>query len=172
MAAMTSKTGSRQGTLPLGVPNPQRRVGDDYSQLVALNRAMELRGTALKNALDPLIDVNQWMRTFAMMSLNGTDDIYSRIWEHNFRFYVRPTDNKIIVLQWDLDRSFQLSAGASIPPTSGSVVKLFSIPQYRRLFDGHLDDLIDTTSTRTTRPAGQATSPLQPDTHRMDSWAM
>ena len=136
------------------------RGRDDYSQLVALNRAMELRGTALKNALDPLIDVNQWMRTFAMMSLNGTDDIYSRIWEHNFRFYVRPTDNKIIVLQWDLDRSFQLSAGASIPPTSGSVVKLFSIPQYRRLFDGHLDDLIDTTfnSNYTTRWASHFTT--------------
>lgn len=125
------------------------RGRDDYSQLVALNQAMELRGTALKNALDPLIDVDQWMRTFAMASLNGTDDVYGRIWEHNFRFYVRPTDNKILIFQWDLDRSFQLSTGASVPPTRNSVVKLFSIPQYRRLFDGHLHDLIRTTFNST-----------------------
>jgi hypothetical protein len=125
------------------------RGRDDYSRLVALNQAMELSGTALKNALDPIIDVDQWMRTFAMMSLNGTDDVYGRIWEHNFRFYVRPTDQKIMIFQWDLDRSFQLASGASVTSDRNSVVKLFSIPQYRRLFDGHLDDLIHTTFNST-----------------------
>lgn len=121
------------------------RGRDDYSQLVALNQAMDLSGMALKSALDDLIDVDQWMRTFAMMALNGTDDIYSRIWEHNFRYYVRPTDNKIIIFQWDLDRSFQLGTTSSVIPNRNSVVKLFSIPQYRRLFDGHLNDLTVTT---------------------------
>jgi hypothetical protein len=136
------------------------RGRDDYSRLIALNQAMSLSGTALKDALDPLIDVDQWMRTFAMMSLNGTDDVFSRIWEHNFRYYVRPSDQKIIVLQWDLDRSFQLAAGASVIPDRNTVVKLFSIPQYRRLFDGHLDDLIDTTfnSTYMTRWASHFTT--------------
>ena len=128
------------------------RGRDDYSQLIALNQAMELSGTALKTELDKIIDVNQWMRTFAMMSLNGTDDVYSRIWEHNFRYYVRPTDGKILIFQWDLDRSFQLSTTSSVTPSRNSVVKLFSIPQYRRSFDGHLNDLIETTfnSTYTT----------------------
>jgi hypothetical protein len=125
------------------------RGRDDYSQLVALNQAMDLSGTSLKAALDELIDVDQWMRTFAMMSLNGTDDIYSRIWEHNFRYYVRPTDNKIIIFQWDLDRSFQLGTTSSVIPSRNSVVKLFSIPQYRRLFDGHLNDLTVTTFNST-----------------------
>jgi hypothetical protein len=122
------------------------RGRDDYSQIIALNQALgNLSGTALKDALDPLIDVDQWMRTFAMMSLNGTDDIFSRIWEHNFRYFVRPTDGKIIVLQWDLDRSFQLGTNSSITPDRNTVTKLFTIPQFRRLFDGHLDDLVTTT---------------------------
>lgn len=34
-------------------------------------------------------------------------------------------------------------------PTKNSVVKLFSIPQYRRLFDGHLNDLIQSTFNST-----------------------
>jgi len=125
------------------------RGRDDYRQLVALNQAMELNGTALQTALDDLIDVDQWMRTFAMMSLNGTDDIYSRIWEHNFRYYVRPTDQKIIIFQWDLDRSFQLGTTSSVTPDRNSVTKLFAIPPYRRLFDGHLNDLIETTFNST-----------------------
>jgi hypothetical protein len=125
------------------------RGKDDYSQLVALNQAMNLSGSNLKTALDDLIDVDQWMRTFAMMSLNGTDDVFSRIWEHNFRYYVRPTDGKIIIFQWDLDRSFQLGATSSVPPNRNSVTKLFSIPQYRRIFDGHLNDLTETTFNTT-----------------------
>ena len=125
------------------------RGRDDYSQLIALNQAMELSGPALTAALDDLIDVDQWMRTFAMMSLNGTDDVFSRIWEHNFRYYVRPTDGKIMIFQWDLDRFFQLSTTSSVTPDRNSVVKLFALPQYRRLFDGHLNDLSETTFNST-----------------------
>ncbi|MBK1827642.1 lamin tail domain-containing protein [Haloferula rosea] len=128
------------------------RERDDYSRIIELNQAVgNLSGSELKNALDSIIDVNQWMRTFAMMSLNGTDDVYSRIWEHNFRFFVRPTDGKIIIMQWDLDRSFRLAAGSSVIPTVNKqgtpypVAKIFSIPEYRRLFDGHLNDLVQTT---------------------------
>ncbi|MDB4669818.1 lamin tail domain-containing protein, partial [bacterium] len=138
------------------------RDRDDYSKIVALNQAMSLEGEALKQVLDELIDADQWMRTFAQTSLNGTDDILGRIWEHNFRFYVRPTDGKIIALQWDLDRTFRLATSGSltsglqsaVPTTNRSGVvhpfaKIFEIPQYRRLFDGHLDDQIDTTFNST-----------------------
>ena len=128
------------------------RDRDDYSQIIALNQAIgNLSGSALKTALDDLIDVDQWMRTFAMLSLNGSDDIYGRLWEHNFRFYVRPTDGKIICLQWDLDRTFRLAANAPVVPTVNRdgtpypVAKVFAIPEYRRIFDGHVDDLIQTT---------------------------
>ncbi len=121
------------------------RGRDDYSAMVALNQAMSrLSGAALKAAVDDLIDVNQWMRSFAIMSLNGTDDIYGRIWEHNFRYYVRPTDGKIMIYQWDLDRSFRLGSNASMTP-GNNLARLFTIPEYRRIFDGHVLDLIETT---------------------------
>ncbi|MDF1863087.1 MAG: lamin tail domain-containing protein, partial [Verrucomicrobiales bacterium] len=128
------------------------RDRDDYSQIIALNQAVgNLSGTALKEALDSIIDVNQWMRTLAMMSLNGTTDTYGRVHEHNFRFFVRPTDGKIIIMQWDLDSAFALATGGPVIPTVNRegapypVAKLFAIPEYRRVFDGHLDDLIQTT---------------------------
>lgn len=138
------------------------RGRDDYSELVALNRAMELSGTALRDAVEPLIDVDQWMRCFAMASLNGTDDITGRLYPHNFRFYVRPTDRKIMVFQWDLDRSFNISSNASIPPYAGNLAKLFNIPQFRRVFDGQLQDLIQSTfnSTYTTPWASHLTTVL------------
>ncbi|MDG2124123.1 MAG: lamin tail domain-containing protein [Verrucomicrobiales bacterium] len=121
------------------------RERDDYTQIIALNRVMRLRGNALRSAIEPLIDVDQWMRTLAQIALNGTDDIYSRIWEHNFRFYVRPTDKKIIILQWDLDRSFNLSTSSSLTPDRNNVRNLFTIPAFQRQFDAHVLDLVQTT---------------------------
>ena len=125
------------------------RGRDDYSRIVALNQTVgNLRGVELKTSLDELIDVDQWMRSFAMFSLNGNDDTYGRIWPHNFRFYVRPTDQKIMIFQWDLDRAFNLSTSASVTP-GNNISRLFSIPEYRRLFNGHLLDLAETTFNST-----------------------
>ncbi|MFT5109905.1 MAG: hypothetical protein ACI9UA_005557, partial [Pseudoalteromonas tetraodonis] len=121
------------------------RGRDDYSQIIAVNQAVgNLSGTELKNALDPIIDADQWMRTFAMATLTATGDTYGRVWEHNFRYYVRPSDQKVIVFQWDLDSAFGLGSSTSILPTRNTIRKLFSIPQYRRLFDGHIEDIVNT----------------------------
>ena len=120
------------------------RGRDDYSQIIAVNQAVgNLTGSELKDALDPIIDADQWMRTFAMATLTGSGDTYGRVWEHNFRYYVRPSDQKVIVLQWDLDSAFGLGASASILPTRNNIRKLFRIPQYRRLFDGHVEDIVN-----------------------------
>ena len=121
------------------------RGRDDYSQIIAVNQAVgNLTGSELKDALDPIIDADQWMRTFAMATLTGSGDTYGRVWEHNFRYYVRPSDQKVIVLQWDLDSAFGLGASDSILPTRNNIRKLFRIPQYRRLFDGHVEDIVNT----------------------------
>ncbi|MDB4506600.1 lamin tail domain-containing protein [Akkermansiaceae bacterium] len=156
--------GSDKETYRWGFQIRSDRDRDDYSKIVALNQAFDLTGAAFKAAMDELIDVDQWMRTFAMLSLNGNDDTFGRIWEHNIRFYVRPTDGKIIALLWDLDRAFRLGTSGSL--TSGlqsafpstqdaratrsagiwSIAQLYEIPQYRRLFEGHLEDLVETTT--------------------------
>lgn len=144
--------GSNKETIRWGFQKRSARDRDDYSRIIDLNDVFELDGEAFANALEQIADVDQWMRVFAMMSLNGTDDVFSRLWEHNFRFYVRP-DGKVVVMQWDLDRTFRLStsdASTILPSTNrdgdpSSIAKLFTIPRFERLFHGHVDDLINTT---------------------------
>ncbi|MGJ8642973.1 MAG: lamin tail domain-containing protein [Luteolibacter sp.] len=148
--------GSDKETIRWGFQKRSARDRDDYSRIIDLNDVFELDGEAFANALDQVADVDQWIRVFAMMSLNGTDDVFSRIWEHNFRFYVRP-DGKVVVMQWDLDRAFRLStsdASTILPTVNGvgdpsSIAKLFTIPRFERLFYGHVDDLINTTFNST-----------------------
>ena len=121
------------------------RVKDDYSLLIALSQACSLTDTALEDRITEVMDVSQWMRTFAMESLCGNDDFYGRAHDHNFRLYQRPQDNKMVALPWDLDRAFRLSTAAALWPTRLNLRKVIELPGNKRLYYGHLHDMINTT---------------------------
>lgn len=126
-----------------------QRRGDDYSSIVRLNRAFALSGSAFTSEIEATIDVDQWMRTWAIMGLYGNDDQYGRLYAHNWRLYQRPTDDRLIALPWDLDRAFNLAANAPLTPTSFNIRDLFEVPAYRRAFDQHVLDLVRTTFNTT-----------------------
>ena len=123
------------------------RERDDYRQIVALNKAFSLTGPELQSALVDVIDVDQWLRTFAVMRLFGNRDFYSQPsgyqghWRHNFQAYVRPEDNRVLVLPWDIDESFQISTSSTIFGV-GNVTKLIQLPDNLHYYYGHLDDLM------------------------------
>ena len=120
------------------------RDRDDYSAIVGASKALDLSGQEMEDAAAEFIDLDQWARGFAAMSLVGNDDTYSRVWEHNLRYYQRPTDGRLIVLPWDLDRGFQL--GTSAPLIGGNAVgRLLKRPVPERLVQGHALDMIETT---------------------------
>ncbi len=129
-----------------------KRRGDDYTGMVRFNRAFALAGAAFEAEIEQVIDVDQFMRTWAIMSLYGNDDQYGRLYEHNWRIYERPTDGKFIALPWDLDRAFLLSSNASLIPTTNqagqaqAIQRLFTVPKWKRLFDSHILDIVATTA--------------------------
>ncbi len=129
-----------------------KRRGDDYTKMVRFNRSFGLTGAAFEKEIEAVIDVDQFMRTWAVMSLYGNDDQYGRLYEHNWRIYERPTDGRLIALPWDLDRAFLLATNASLTPTvntNGSpqaIQRLFAVPRWKRLFDSHLADIAATTA--------------------------
>ena len=122
--------------------NQRRR--DDYSGLIDTCRTFSLAGDDLDRESRQVLDVSQWMRTFAMQSLVGNDDTYSRLYNHNFRMIQRPEDGRLLAMPWDLDRSFNLSTSASLWG-GRNVQKLIELPGSRRLFYGHALDMITTT---------------------------
>lgn len=122
-----------------------KRGGDDYSSIVRLNRAFALSGAAFADEMSETIDVDQWMRTWAIMGLYGNDDQFGRLYAHNWRVYQRPTDGRLIALPWDLDRAFNLGTNSPMLPTSHAITGLFAVPSFKRAFDHHLLDLVRTT---------------------------
>jgi hypothetical protein len=126
---------------------------DEYRPLIQLNQTFSLIGGALAQAIPDIIDVDQWLRTFAMVRLIGCRDFYTQpggppgSWNHNFIAYIRPEDNRVLALPWDLDESFQ-------EPINGSLIgnmnlaKIINLPGNLRLTYGHYHDLITRFYTR------------------------
>jgi len=119
------------------------RAKDDYSRIIDMAKAFSLTGEELQKAVDEVIDVEQWARTFALMSLAGIGDTYSQGNPHNLNFYVRPEDNKVIAMPWDWDFTFNRPVNS--PLWGGkNIGKIFDLGANSRIFYRQLVDLMDT----------------------------
>ncbi|RZO17883.1 MAG: hypothetical protein EVB09_03215, partial [Verrucomicrobiaceae bacterium] len=125
----------------------KNRDEDDYSGLINLLNTMGLSGQAYRDSIEDVIDVDQWLRSFAVQNLGGIGDNYathgSGAW-HNAIFYIRPTDGKAMYFPWDMDFTFTNGATSGVTPST-DLNKLIGIgPKYERAYYGHLLDIIET----------------------------
>ena len=123
------------------------RDADDYSGLINLLNTMGLSGQLYRDSVEEVIDVDQWLRSFAVQNLGGIGDNYathpSGAW-HNAIFYIRPNDGKAMYFPWDMDFTFTNGATSGVTPSS-DLNKLIGIgPKYERAYYGHLLDIIET----------------------------
>ena len=128
------------------------RMADDFSPLIEFAKTMDLSGAALEAAVPLVMDIDQWMRASAMVSLTGSWDQYilGPNSLHNMMVYVRPRDNRILMLPWDMDTAFKRSATQPLTFSPGNIPtknlqKILDIPAYERLLFGHFQDIIATT---------------------------
>ena len=125
------------------------RDRDHYEPILRASAAMEMDGLAFDRATAEAFDIDQWARAFAMMALNGNDDFYTRLWEHNLRMYHRADDNRLLALPWDFDRAWRLSASSPlIGRLNGAgqelaLPRLLERPANLRIFRAHLLDILD-----------------------------
>ena len=129
---------------------------NDNARFVQMCRTLSLPATTpaqaleFEQAIEPLIDVDEWMRCMAMMSLFGIDDAYGRPGggtsnPHNLNFHMPPTpDGKISAIPWDWNFVFAVASSA---PLTGdkNIQKVIARPRFKRLFLGHLKNIIETT---------------------------
>ena len=117
---------------------------DQYDEIIAMCKAFSLRGQELEDEIKNVINVDMWMRQFAIMSLLGIGDTYSQGNPHNLNFYVRPSDGKVEPMPWDWDFLFSQSSSAGLWG-GRNFAKIPARPVYGRIFHGHLVDIIEST---------------------------
>ena len=121
---------------------------DDWDGVIALSQAFSKTGAALDAAIAPIIDASQWARCFALQTLCGIGDAYTRGNNHNIYLYQRPADGRILALPWDWDFAFIQATNA---PIFGDQITttVLQRPQNLRLYYAHLHDICATTFSTT-----------------------
>ena len=126
------------------------RDRDDFSRIIALGQAFSGPTANLYSATAPLMDHDEWMRVLAMNALCGVADIYNQSLAHNIFLYVRPDDQRVLVMPWDLDHTFYWAGNFSIFGGAAHRVKdVIADVRNRRLYGGHLLDLCNTSFSNT-----------------------
>jgi hypothetical protein len=118
-----------------------REERDEHQPMITLGRTFALADPAFYATVGSVIDVDQWLRAFAFATLAGSVDHYGGDGaQHNARFYQRPEDGRVLYFPHDLD-FFGSSQQAIVG--NGDLARLIARPEWRRLFDQHLFDLVD-----------------------------
>ncbi len=122
------------------------RARNDHAPYIAMAKAFSLSGAALEQAVPRVIDVDQWMRYYALLTLFEIGDTYTLGNPHNIGFYARPSDGRILALPYDWDFFFA-NGDTSALWGNQNLAKIIARPVFTRLLYGHLHDLINGTFT-------------------------
>ena len=118
---------------------------DDYSRLIAMNKALSLSGAAQEAQTEAVMDTDEYLRTLAFVALIGAGDIFTYGLNHNWKLYIRPEDNKVLGLLWDMDYNFVQSISYGFPGGgSSSTYRFTMLPNNYRRYYNHLLDLTTT----------------------------
>jgi len=122
------------------------RRRDDYASLMAFCQTMSLPTAELDAQIESVMDVDEWMRYTALTLLCGIGDTFvNGGLRHNIRMYAPPGSGQVVALPWDGDFVFSSSTSASMLPGGGNLRRVVDIPRFRRLYWGHVHDLVSTT---------------------------
>ena len=119
------------------------RSRDDVSGIMALGQLFSQAEPEFRARIGVVIDVDQWLRSFAFLSVSGAIDHYGSGAQHNAQLYVRPDDGRVLLFPHDLD----FYPGDPRSPVVGSadLARILAVPGHRRRFYGHLNDILKTT---------------------------
>jgi len=118
------------------------RIRDDFVTLIHVAKVYDTTNTAFLAEIDSVLDVDQWMRTFALAIADGHGDSFaSGHLPHNAFVYVRPSDNRLLYFPHDMDHAWRVHE-ALVP--NSDLARFLQDPGYERLYLGHMLDVLRT----------------------------
>ncbi|MCU0749794.1 MAG: lamin tail domain-containing protein [Akkermansiaceae bacterium] len=121
--------------------NKINREAENFTPIMNYCKLFSLSGTAFETGVDSVIDVDSWLRGMAYAVLTGAGDNAAAGSFHNGIYYARP-DGRIIFFPHDMDYSFDATRSIY---ANLECAALTANAARRRLYLGHLHDIISTT---------------------------
>ena len=122
-----------------------KRSADDFSPIINMVSALGESGSRYRIETERLLDVDQWLRAFAVQVLFGVADNYSSGASHNAMFYQRPVDGKMLYFPWDMDFTFIRGSSSSLVPNDDQKRLIRASARNERQYYRHLLEIIQTT---------------------------
>ena len=121
---------------------------NDRSDLQALNDALALPDEQMMNVLPQLLDVDEFIRFWAVETLLGAWDSATGN-ANNFHIYRNPEDGRFHFIPWGPDTAFR--GEHPLKPLTGVLYRnfslanrLFEMPDYRARYEAELENLLAT----------------------------
>lgn len=127
---------------PFDIRAGKRR--DDYRGLIQLAKTMALPAPEQARRAAELLDVDQVLRTTALVNLWGIGDTYyTGGFPHNIRLFIPEEGRPVHFLPWDMDFVMTSPVNAPLMPgTANALGRLISsTPALQRLYLGHVRHL-------------------------------
>jgi len=116
------------------------RRQDDFAAILELGRHFSSSTNNFQQNLAVIIDVDQWLGSFAVATANGAGDNFSMGGPHNAQLYVRPEDGRILYFPHDIDAFYQWNRALV---ASNDLSRMLAVPAYERLYYGHMHHLLE-----------------------------
>jgi hypothetical protein len=120
------------------------RDADDYAPFMRFAKSLSLSGNALDQATREVMDVDEWMRAWAHVTLCAVGDSYTFGNNHNLFMYLRPSDGKMLAFPVDMDFSFNRGTTAALVGDQ-NLSKVINLTPNLRIFYAHILDIINST---------------------------
>ncbi len=143
------------GVRPLGSNDKERyrwhwllknqRSEDNFDPIIRMVSVFGQSGERFRRETEERLDVNQWLRAFAIQVLFGIADNYASGSRHNALFYQRPADGRMLYFPWDMDFTFVRGAQSSLTPNDELDRLIAASGRNRRDYYRHLWEIIQTT---------------------------
>jgi len=110
-------------------------------------QTMSLPTAQLDAEIESVMDVDEWMRYSALTVLCGIYDTFVMGGlRHNIRVFAPESGSGgVVALPWDNDFVFNAGTTSSMRPMTGNLQRVIDLPRFRRLYWGHVQDLVNTT---------------------------
>ena len=118
------------------------REEDDYQPVIELNRLFSLSHENFMKEAQKLIDIEQWLRAFALGAVLGNNDNYpsGTTSYHNALFYKRPADGKFELINHDLD-GYHADPHSQLDEHK-HLERFFKNEEYRTIYYQHIKQML------------------------------
>ncbi|MCX8036726.1 MAG: CotH kinase family protein, partial [Candidatus Sumerlaeia bacterium] len=126
-------------------------AADDYTSLIELLRAFDPQQTddsRLEAALEAVLDVDQWLRTLAVMAVVGDWDGVGFMTNKNGYLYRRPDTGRWVLIPWDKDLTWERTQMQVVNPRLAGISRLMTYPPLKRRYYRCIEELLEGPFTR------------------------